>query len=454
MTRSLIGRILGQAPPVRYASPSMERVPLFPGQNDQEMYMRSFGSVGTVWQCVSLLSNAVSRVEWRLYRKNQDRRVRYATTDVGSDQRTEVLQHQALSVLNRPNSFFSQPGLMEIGQQSLDLTGESWWVIERDSRASFPTGIWPVRADRMEPVPDAAAYLKGYVYTGPDREKVPLEVNEVIQVRYPNPLDPYRGLGPIQAILVDVDASRYSAEWNRNFFINSAQPAGVIQVDHSLDDDEWNALTNRWRETHRGVSRAHRVAVLEGGMTWVPNQMSMRDMDFTALRELGRDVIREVFGIHKVMLGVSDDVNRANAQTGEEVFAAWQVIPRLDRWKTALNEQFLPMFGTTGAAVEFDYVTPVPTNREQDAAELTAKSAAAQLLVGAGFDPADVLEVVGLPAMSFKAPAPPPAPVAPKPPADAEDGAAAPADDAVNQMIRSLRYGLNGHQNGHKVGAR
>ena len=72
-----------------------------------------------------------------------------------------------------------------------------------------------------------------------------------------------------------------------------------------------------------------------------------------------------------------------------------------------LNHQYLPLFGATGAGVEFDYVYPMPSNREQDSLELTAKSTAAGALVLAGYDPGDVLETVGLPAMKV-APKPPP----------------------------------------------
>jgi hypothetical protein len=141
--------------------------------------------------------------------------------------------------------------------------------------------------------------------------------------------------------------------------------------------------------------------MLEAGATWVPNPMSVRDMDFANLRTLARDIVREAFRAPKVMLGVSDDVNRANAQTGQEIFAAWGTVPRLDRKKDVLNHRLLPMFGSTGQGVEFDYVNPVPANRELDQAELTAKTTAAVAMVGIGFDPSEVLEMVGLPEMSF-----------------------------------------------------
>jgi len=402
----VVGSLFNRNPdasPVPYAGPGRySTIGALSGRSDNETYMRTMGTAGTIFQIVSLLASASASPQWRLYRKAKaDGRVRYTTGDRGSDQRTEVLQHQALNVWNNPNPFNTGSAFREAGWQHMELTGECWWVVVRDPRATFPVGLWLVRPDRMEPVPSVENYIAGYVYTGPSGERVPLQRDEVILTKYPNPLDPYRGLGPVQSVLVDLDAMKYGAEWNRNFFINGAVPGGVVQVPTNLEDHEFDQFVNRWREAHQGVSRAHRVAILEGGATWVPSQMSIRDMDFSNLRNVSRDVIREAWGIHKSMLGNSDEVNRANATTAEEVFGRWKIIPRLDRLRDTLNNQLLPMFGSTGEGVEFDYVNPLPDDREADNAELAAKSTAAATLVTAGFDPNDVCEVVGLPDMKF-----------------------------------------------------
>jgi HK97 family phage portal protein len=442
---SLIGKALAvrnQGPPVPISGSGfygLSSLALGGAGDDREAYMRAFGTVGTVWQIVHLLASNVAKPEWRLYRKQQgDGRVRYTTNDQGSDQRIEVVRHAALSLLNTPNPWYSRFGLFEASQQYMELTGEFFWVVEYDKRATIPLGLWPVRPDRMDPVPDAKTYLRGWVYTSPDgSEKVPLLPQEVIQGRFPNPLNPYRGLGPVQSVLTEVDAARSAGEWNRNFFTNAARPDGVLQADHALSDEEWNTLTERWREAHRGVGRAHRIAVLEAGVTWVPTSSTVKDMDFPNLRNVSRDLIREAWGIHKIMLGNSDDVNRANAQTGEEVFANWSVSPRLDRWRDVLNTQFLPLFGSAGDGVEFDYVYPLPANREQDNAELMAKSQAALWLTQAGYDQADVLEAVGLPAMGATAP-PLSGPSAGDAPPPADDDQAL-SDDAQNSLRRQVR---------------
>lgn len=460
---SLIGKALAVrnfAPPVPAGGGLVSLPGLAGGPRDAESFIRAYGTVGTIFSIVSLYASSVARVPWGMYRTQDVDKNRYTVRDEGSDQREQVFKHQALSVLSRPMQVRAQGGklrtvrtgqwLMEISQMYLDLTGESYWVIERDARSTIPLGLWPVRPDRMQPVPDADTWIKGYVYSSPDgRQRIPLMPEEVVSCLYPNPFDMYHGLGPVQSVLVDIDAAKYSAEWNRNFFVNSATPGGVIQVDHSLDDDEWNDLTNRWREAHRGVSRAHRVAVLEAGQTWVPNQHTMRDMDFGNLRGVMRDVMREAFRMPKIMLGVSDDVNRANAQTGQEVFAAWGIEPRLARWRDVLTGPFLELFGSAADGLELDYASPMPANREEDRLELAAKAQAALSLVQAGYDPAAVLKAVGLPDMgvaerAVQAPALPPSWV-PEPPAAPAEPAAG-ADDMAALLRRAVSLQPSGRQ--------
>jgi len=148
----------------------------------------------------------------------------------------------------------------------------------------------------------------------------------------------------------------------------------------------------------------------------------MRDMQFGELRKVTSDMIRQGYRIHQAMLGNSDDVNRANAQTAEEVHVAWHEITRLRRQRNVLNTPYLEMFAGTGEGVEFEFDNPMPPSSNEANEELTVKSASASLLVEAGWDPADVLEMVGLPAMKYHAPTqkignppPSPRPALPKP---------------------------------------
>lgn len=417
MPKSLVRSFRGQLarreqPPVPYAlRPRSSIFDLIGGKADNETYLRTYKQSGTIYQIVSTLAVSVATPEWHLYMKQpQDGRVRYTTGDRGSDQRVEVVQHAARSLWDEPNPFHTRFEFMEGTLQHLELCGEGWWVANRENPLHLPSSLWYVRPDRIEPVPDPQDYLVGYVYTGPGGEQIPLTLDQVILIKYPDPLDPFRGAGPVGSLLTNIQAQRYSGEYNRNFFLNGAEPGAIVEIDKRLSDPEFDEWVNRWRESHLGVARAHRVGILENGAKWVDAKNTNRDMEFGALRLAIRDELREGWGVHKAILGNSEDVNRANAQTAEEVFGSWKVIPRLNRIRMVGNKRLLPMFGATGAGKEFDYENPLPDDREADNAELTAKSAAAAALAKLGiWDPDDILEAVGLPKMKKLSPSQRPA---------------------------------------------
>jgi HK97 family phage portal protein len=365
---------------------------IFGSNRSAEGQMRAMSAVGTLFAIVDRTSNATALVDWKLYRKAKSGR---------DEDRQEVTSHAALDLWNKPNQFMPRQEFVESSTQHYDLTGESWWVIARHPAANIPLELWPVRPDRMTPVPSTDRFLAGYLYTSPDGEQIPLGLDEVIQLRRPNPLDPYRGLSPVLSILPDLDTGRYAAEWSRAFFLNSAQPGGILQFDQRLSDDQFNELRDRWAEQHKGVANAHRVAILEQGK-WIDRMISQRDMQFVELRGATRDAIREAYGISKTAIGDFEDINRASALAAKAWFAEQQTIPRLERIKAALNHELLPMFGATAQGMEFDYCDPVPPDPETESAQLTARSNAAAVLVTAGFEPAGTLSAVGLPDIAYR----------------------------------------------------
>lgn len=316
--------------------------------------------------------------------------------------------HPALEVWRKPNNFMTQQLFVESIQQHQDLVGESWWVVPY--LAGRPIELWPVRPDRMAPVRDPQTYISGYVYRSPDGQLIPLRLDEVVTTRTPAPWDSYRGYGAAQTILSNLYGQAYAAEWNRRFFENSALPGGIVEMPVHLQDPEWEEFQLRWAESHRGVRNAHTVAVLEHGAKWIDTKYTMRDMEFTELRKVGREETREAYGIHGHMLGLSEGVNRANADAGERSFARWKVVPRGERIKDALNGPYLKLFGPAGKGVEFAYINPVPADRAADDAERLSKAQALVALVTAGANFDDACDAVGLPRMRQ---APKPAPVAP-----------------------------------------
>lgn len=373
-------------------------------------------AVSTVFAVVSRLANSTARVDWKLYRSAAS----------GKDEdRVEVTQHAALDLWRTPNAFFTRQDLVEVCQQHIELTGKAYVVVSRSEKfggrgtrfGDLPIELWPVRPDRIGPQKDPAKYQTGWVYTDPDGHEIPLRLDEVICLRTPHPSDPYDGLSPVQSLMTDLDSARYSAMWNRNFFINGAQPGGIVTVDRRLSDDEFDEMSARWREQHQGVANAHRVAILEQA-TYTETKITQRDMEFVALRNISREMIREAWCMPKFALGDVDDVNRATAEASSDWFGAELSTPRLERWKSALNVRFLPMYGTTGQGLEWDYEPVVSEDQVAANEDLAARVDIARALRELGVEWPEALKVAGLPDMPLEITAPEPGPDPAAPGAD------------------------------------
>lgn len=366
----------------------------------------AMGASATLYSIVNRTSTAVAAEAWHLHRPKMGAACECENADgTACDMKNVeyVPRHPAQVVLDRPNDFYTTQELFESGQQHVDLIGEGWLIIARIG--SMPAELWVAAPDRMVVVTDPRDFLTGYIYCSPDGREIPLRRQDVLLNRIPHPSDPYRGMGPVQTILQHVAGQQMSAEWNTNFFRNGARPGGIVKLSRRLSDPEFDQLVERFNYDHKGVVNAGRTAFLEDG-DWVDvKPMSMRDMQFVELSELNRDTVLLAYGMSKFAVGVVDDVNRATAEAAKTWFGETQTVPRLDRWKGLLNNDFLPQFPgwdpnpESPNHLQFVYSNPVPQDRIAAREDKTAAVSQFNILVRAGVDPVVAAQVTGLPEM-------------------------------------------------------
>ena len=322
------------------------------GTTSPHEFVNTYGQVGWVFACVSRISSAVAETKWRLYSKKNGNEI------------TEILEHPLLELFDFVNPFHTGLEMMEQTQTYIDLTGEVFWLVLKDA-AGQPAEIWVMNPNKIKVIPDQKMYIKGYVYENGNNE-IPLSVDDVVHIKLPNPKNPFRGQSPLGSVSSDVEAEKFSSQYNRAFFQNSAEPNGVIQFEGTLTDSQYERLRYQWNSQYRGTSNSHKVAILEGGASWHTNAITQRDMQFKDLRIMNRDVIMGVYGMPKHILGIAEDVNRANAEASEYTFARWVLKPRLERIKSKLNEQFLPLYSDKTLFIDYD--TPVPADIDRNLA--------------------------------------------------------------------------------------
>lgn len=370
---------------------------------DKGSQMAQYDQNTTVHGIVSRLALDTSLSNWHLYRKKTDQRRNFGPAE---DTRVELLpdKHLASKVWAKPNRFYTQQEFIESFMQHLELTGIATWVVERTDIGigEVPTAMWVVDPTRIQPVSDPEEYLKGWIYTSHDGEKVPLDLEQVIQIRVPNPLNSLDGSTPLTAAGPDIVASRNAAMANNKFYENGAVPGGVIEVPNTLDDKDFDELKAQWREMHQGVNNAYRVAILEQGAKFVSISPTTKDQQYVEQRQFTSESVREAWTFPRFMLGMPEGTNRATAEAAEYVYAKWHINTRLKRIKQALNNDFLPLFGPTGENVEFDFDSPIPEDLDREASERTSKAQAFSAYLAAGVEPEEAAMICGLPPLKMK----------------------------------------------------
>lgn len=411
--RSLLGPLLNRSP-IDYVARRGDAGDrgIF-GRAGTQSQMEAMGASATLYSIVNRTSTATARPAWHLHAPaTMDSVCEYGQgteDECGEVGVTHVEKHPALVPLNKPNPFYTRKELFESGQQHVDLVGEGWLIVSRVG--SVPFELWVARPDRMVVVTDPQDFIVGYIYLGPDGREQPLKVKDVLSIRMPNPMDPYRGMGPVQTIMAQITGASYSAEWNANFYRNGARPGGIIKLSRRMNDREFEKLVERWNINHKGVANAGRTAFLEEG-DWIdPKPMTVQDMALVETANLNRDTILLAYGGSKYDVGVLEDVNRASATAASNDFAERMTIPRLDRWQEMLNNDYLPQFpGAEEQGLSFVYTSPIRKERAEKRADDLTAAQVYEILTGAGVAPDAAAEVAGLPPMEQK-PEPEPAPM-------------------------------------------
>jgi HK97 family phage portal protein len=328
-----------------------------PPDRTGEGFLNAYGTIGW-WHAVQFrIALGISEVKWTL-------------TDVTNrDKPKQIYNHRILSLLKGMNPFQTSEEVMALDSIYLESIGESFWALNFNA-LNEPAEIILPYPHKMSVVPDRNfPFVKGYVY-GTGAEAIPFDVDEIIHFKFPNPLNQYRGLGQAQAIGINLDAKQNMDKWVNQFFYNSARPDGVIQFDYNLSDEQFDKLKKQWSEKYRGVSKAHQVALLEGGGKYLQIQNTIKDMDFPLLDQKIRDVILGVEGMPLSVMGITENVNKANAEAGDYTFARWIVKPRLNWKKSKLNEQLLPKFkNSQNLEIGFEEVVKETVDQKIAAAE-------------------------------------------------------------------------------------
>lgn len=321
-----------------------------------------------VFACVSKIAEKVAAIPLEMYR------VINSSGDV-----KELTAHPALDLLYKCNPFQTRSEFWEIAIINLKCTGDAFWYKVRNSSGKV-VELWNLRPDLMTVVTDPTRFVKQYELRKNDGTKEVFAPEDIIHLKTPDPLNQHMGMSPLKAALSRVESEENMNAYQRDFFLNSARPDAVIKNPAlALDAQQKEDLREGWDRRFRGRGNGSKIAVLDGGLEYQVISLTQKEMDYIESLKFTRDDILVAFKMSKSVLGITEDVNRANAEAGLAIFLGETIKPEIERIVEKLNEELISQ--DFGPEFFIDFEDPTPKNREQQRADLTGYTAANIMLI-------------------------------------------------------------------------
>lgn len=321
---------------------------------------------GWVYRNNDVIAKEVATIEFELFR------VRVVGQEIVYD---PILQSPILDLLDRFNEFTAASDGFYITQSHRKLAGDAFWYL--DGEGINIDNIYVLPPDKVTidlgKAEGNQRIIQSYTYKDTIKGE-PIEVvykpEEIIHFKIPNPSNYYRGKSAVEAAAEAIDLDTMAIEANMKLFKRGLIANFMLSTDKSLTPAQLKQLHSEFRNTYGGVSNAYKVPILGGGLKPENLQMSNKDAQYLEQQEWLRDKIASMFGNNKAVLGITNDVNRANADATILQWKRSTIRAEMKGITDTLNEFLVPRFGNN---LLLGFKDPVEDDESDDVDVATKK---------------------------------------------------------------------------------
>lgn len=285
-----------------------------------------------VYACVRILSETIASLPLHVYRYSEG----------GKAKDTEHVLYTLLH--DEPNPDMTSFVFRETLMSHLLIWGNAYSQILRD-RSGQVIGLYPLLPDQMSVHRSEKGKLF-YVYNRYEEDNpnfqekgsIVLSQEEVLHIPGLG-FDGLIGYSPIALAKNAVGMTLACEEYGASFFGNGANPGGVLEHPGILKDpakvrDSWNAV-------YQGTRNAHKVAVLEEGMSYKQIGIPPEEAQFLETRKFQINEIARLFRIPPHMVGDLEKSSFSNIEQQSLEFVKYTLDPWVVRFEQALKKSLL-----------------------------------------------------------------------------------------------------------------
>jgi len=285
------------------------------GQNVNQASSMTYSAV---WAAVRAISEGVASLPLQVFRRGHD----------GS--RSKANDHPLYRILHdQPNPEMSALTFRETLMGHALVWGNGYAEIVRDKNTGRVQQLWPLDPSLVEPVRDENGEL---YYKYGSLIYLPTEILHIKGLSF----DGVKGYSVIAQAKNSIGLGMAVEEFGSTFFGQGGKPAGVISVPGKLNSEAIQNMRKSWEDMHATVKNAHRVAILQNGVTYQTIGTPPDDAQWIASRSFQLQEVARWFKIPASKIGAGagtySSLEQDNLAFLQETLRPWLI-----RWEQEIN---------------------------------------------------------------------------------------------------------------------
>jgi HK97 family phage portal protein len=277
------------------------------------------------------------------------------------------INHPLITLFNNPNTIQKNPSdFIHLFGMLFEIYGETFWYLARGENSRKIKEVYLLNPAQMELVIEEGE-LVGYMLNKSDGAKVPLNIDEIVHDKRPNPFNEWRGMSVMEKASTYIDTEITTAVFTLNYMKNNASPSGIVSLP-DMDRETFKQFAAQWREGYEGPQNAGKTAFIRGGQAdFRAVGATLKDVDQEITRKMAKNDVLMMLEVPKEMLGMTDGgaLGRNTVEAFSYVYNKEKIEPimrRLDR----IYEQIATMDSGRAEIIEITHESPVPEDKEYE----------------------------------------------------------------------------------------
>ena len=318
-----------------------------------------YGVNADVATCVRLIAGGVIAEGWKIALMDPD----------GKPTATQQKKIDELSLwLKNPNPSKRFSLILSEIATHLLISGDAYQNKVKGSKQTI-TEIWVIHPATMRVVADQFGAILGYVQQV-NGSKVNFKPEEISHFRLSNPINDLYGRSPLESALEEIRGDLSALRANTAIFENGMSPSMILLMNEKSTPDQAQKATDAINANHKGVSKWRKLLAISQVNKVEPYGNTLKDMEFSQLRDLATTKVAAAFGVPKFLLGMKDAADFATSDVLERQFYTTTIKPLQDVIEEVMTEDIIHAFDP-----ELKFEFNQPELRSPDAVSTTLLSA-------------------------------------------------------------------------------